>query len=122
MNLSQLIDPVVVLATKAGKAILEVYASDFDVQAKDDQTPLTQADMASHHIIVAGLEKLTPDLPILSEESGLPDFGERGQWNPYWLVDPLDGTRCRSGKRPIRAARALARTSGPTANIRNRSA
>jgi 3'(2'), 5'-bisphosphate nucleotidase len=93
MNLSQLIDPVVVLATKAGKAILEVYASDFDVQAKDDQTPLTQADMASHHIIVAGLEKLTPDLPILSEESGLPDFGERGQWNPYWLVDPLDGTR-----------------------------
>jgi 3'(2'), 5'-bisphosphate nucleotidase len=141
MNLSQLIDPVVVLATEAGKAILEVYASDFDVQAKDDQTPLTQADVASHHIIVAGLEKLTPDLPILSEESGLPDFGERGQWNPYWLVDPLDGTRefvsrngeftvnialiedqCRSGKRPIRAARALARTSGPTANIRNRSA
>ncbi len=93
MNLAQLIDPVVALATEAGQAILEVYASDFDVQAKDDQSPLTQADMASQHIIVQGLNSLTPDLPILSEESGLPDFEERRKWNPYWLVDPLDGTR-----------------------------
>jgi len=93
MNLSQLVDPVVALAVEAGKAILEVYASDFDVQAKDDQSPLTQADMASHHIIVAGLKKLTPDLPLISEEAGLPGFEERGRWNPYWLIDPLDGTK-----------------------------
>jgi 3'(2'), 5'-bisphosphate nucleotidase len=93
MNLTQLLDPVVTLALEAGEAILEVYASDFDVQAKDDQSPLTQADMASHRIIVAGLKKLTPDLPLISEESGLPEFEERGRWNPYWLIDPLDGTK-----------------------------
>ena len=93
MNLPQLIDPVVAIAAEAGEAILEVYASDFDVQAKDDESPLTQADMASHHIILAGLEELAPGVPILSEESGLPEFGERSRWNPYWLIDPLDGTR-----------------------------
>lgn len=93
MNLPKLIDPVVSLAAEAGRAILEVYASDFDVQVKDDQSPLTQADMASHHIIVEGLGKLTPDLPVISEESGLPGFEQRSQWNPYWLIDPLDGTK-----------------------------
>ncbi len=93
MNLPQLIDPVVSLAVEAGKAILEVYASDFDVQAKDDQSPLTQADLASHRIILAGLGRLTPGLPVISEESGLPGFEERSQWNPYWLIDPLDGTK-----------------------------
>jgi len=93
MNLPKLIDPVVSLAAEAGRAILQVYASDFDVQVKDDQSPLTQADMASHHIIVEGLGKLTPDLPVISEESGLPGFEERSQWNPYWLIDPLDGTK-----------------------------
>ncbi len=93
MNLPQLIDPVVSLAVEAGKAILEVYASDFDVQVKNDQSPLTQADLASHRMIVAGLGKLTPEVPVLSEESGLPGFAERSQWNPYWLIDPLDGTK-----------------------------
>jgi 3'(2'), 5'-bisphosphate nucleotidase len=93
MNLPQLIDPVVSLAAEAGKAILEVYATDFDVQAKDDQSPLTQADLASHRMIMQGLAKLTPDIPVISEEAGLPDFDERGQWNPYWLIDPLDGTK-----------------------------
>ena len=93
MNLPQLIDPIVSLAAEAGKAILEVYASDFDVQAKDDQSPLTQADIASHRIIMEGLARLTPDLPVISEESGLPGFEERSQWNPYWLIDPLDGTK-----------------------------
>ena len=93
MNLSRLVDPVVAIAADAGKAILEVYASDFDVQAKDDQSPLTRADLASNRIILDGLGKLTSGVPILSEESGLPDFDERRQWNPYWLVDPLDGTK-----------------------------
>ena len=93
MNLPQLIDPVVSLAAEAGKAILEVYATDFDVQEKDDQSPLTQADLASHRMIMQGLAKLTPDIPVISEEAGLPDFDERGQWDPYWLIDPLDGTK-----------------------------
>lgn len=93
MNLPQLIDPVVAIAAEAGKAILEVYASDFDVQAKDDDSPLTHADMASHRIILEGLRRLTPDVPMLSEESGLPDFAKRSHWDRYWLIDPLDGTR-----------------------------
>ena len=91
--MKSLIDPVVALATEAGHAILEVYASDFEVQSKDDDSPLTQADLASHHHIVAGLELLTPGMPIISEESGLPDFEERRQWDRYWLIDPLDGTK-----------------------------
>lgn len=81
------------LACEAGDRILEVYATDFDVQSKVDESPLTQADLAANRCIEAGLRKLTPDIPIISEESGLPDFSERRQWSRYWLVDPLDGTR-----------------------------
>lgn len=92
-QLIQLIDPVVELAKHAGDRILEVYATDFDVQSKDDESPLTQADLASHRCIDAGLRKLTADVPIISEESGLPDFSERSQWSHYWLIDPLDGTK-----------------------------
>lgn len=93
MNLGELVEPAVALAKTAGDAIMEVYATDFDVQAKDDNSPLTQADMASHRVIDAGLRELTPDMPIISEESGLPSFEERSQWPTYWLVDPLDGTK-----------------------------
>ena len=81
------------LAIEAGNRILEVYATDFEVQSKDDQSPVTQADFASHDIIAAGLQALTPDIPILSEEDGLPPFEVRCRWPRYWLIDPLDGTR-----------------------------
>ena len=93
MNPKEMIDPIVDLAVVAGEAILEVYATDFDVQAKGDDSPLTQADLASHRCIVAGLRALTPDIPIISEEEGLPEFSERSQWQQYWLIDPLDGTK-----------------------------
>ena len=93
MNYVELIEPIVAHARQAGDAILEDYASDFDVQSKDDESPLTQADLASHRRIVSGLAELTPGLPVISEESGLPDFGERGKWPIYWLIDPLDGTK-----------------------------
>ena len=93
MDLKSFIEPIVALAEDAGHAILEVYSTDFEVQSKDDESPLTQADLASHHCIVAGLERLTPDMPIISEESGLPNFEERRSWDRYWLIDPLDGTK-----------------------------
>ncbi len=93
MDLKSLLEPVVALAVEAGDAILEVYATDFDVQNKADESPLTQADLASHERIVAGLEALTPDIPIISEESGLPGFATRRAWTRYWLIDPLDGTK-----------------------------
>lgn len=91
--MKSLIDPVIALAEEAGRAILKVYASDFDVQSKDDDSPLTQADLASNRCIVAGLKALTPEIPIISEESGLPDFKTRSSWDRYWLIDPLDGTK-----------------------------
>lgn len=93
MDIRSFIEPVVTLAEDAGRAILEVYATKFEVQSKDDESPLTQADLASNRHIVAGLESLQPQLPIVTEEAGLPDFEERRSWERYWLIDPLDGTR-----------------------------
>lgn len=90
---SVLLDAVIALAVEAGHTIMAIYAQDFSVVKKDDLSPLTEADMAAHHIIVAGLEKLTPELPVLSEESAALPFATRATWNRYWLVDPLDGTR-----------------------------
>ena len=93
MNYQELLEPLVELATAAGDRILEVYATDFDVQHKGDESPLTLADLASQRTIVAGLRELAPDIPLLSEEGGLPPFTERRRWHRYWLVDPLDGTK-----------------------------
>jgi 3'(2'), 5'-bisphosphate nucleotidase len=81
------------LARRAGVAILEVYAGTFAVERKGDDSPLTAADMASHRIIVDGLRALTPDVPVLSEESASIEWNVRRGWDRYWLVDPLDGTR-----------------------------
>jgi 3'(2'), 5'-bisphosphate nucleotidase len=81
------------IARDAGEAIMQVYAHDFDVEAKADASPLTAADMAAHRIICAGLAALTPDIPVLSEESATIDWTTRRAWSRYWLVDPLDGTR-----------------------------
>lgn len=93
MELTELIEPVIQLSHAAGHAILEVYDTDFDVEHKDDESPLTKADLASHREIIAGLEALTPDVPVISEEGGLPPFSERAAWETYWLIDPLDGTK-----------------------------
>jgi len=90
---SELIDSIIELAIVAGRRIMEIYNTDFDVEQKSDNTPLTAADMAAHHIIIKGLGRLTPDIPVLSEESANIPFEERARWQRYWLVDPLDGTR-----------------------------
>lgn len=86
-------DGVIAIAEAAAADILAVYARDFDVERKQDSTPLTEADLAAHHRIVAGLAALTPDIPVLSEESAEACFDLRKAWTRYWLVDPLDGTR-----------------------------
>ena len=93
LPLNSYLEPVITIAQQAATAILEVYNTDFGVQEKDDKTPLTKADMAAHRTIVSGLRELTPDIPVLSEESAELPFDVRRQWNTYWLVDPLDGTR-----------------------------
>ncbi|MEM7098742.1 MAG: 3'(2'),5'-bisphosphate nucleotidase CysQ [Pseudomonadota bacterium] len=94
MNLDGALEAKLVeLVRAAGQAILEVYETDFDVENKADESPLTQADLASHKVIAAGLAQLTPDIPVVSEESAPPDYSVRSQWSEYWLVDPLDGTK-----------------------------
>jgi 3'(2'), 5'-bisphosphate nucleotidase len=91
--ISSLVDPVSELARQAGAAILEVYAGKFDVTNKADSSPLTIADLRAHEIIVKGLNALTPQIPVLSEEASDISFDVRSPWTRYWLVDPLDGTK-----------------------------
>lgn len=88
-----LVADVIDIARRAGEAILEVYERDFTVQHKADDSPLTAADLAAHRIIVDRLRALTPDIPVLSEESASIAWETRRGWERYWLVDPLDGTR-----------------------------
>lgn len=87
------IESLIDLARRAGDAILEIYHTDFSVQNKEDRSPLTAADLASHRIIVEELRGLTPKIPILSEESATIPFETRRSWRRYWLIDPLDGTK-----------------------------
>lgn len=89
----ELVQSLVDIARSAGDAILEVYRDGFEIQHKHDESPLTQADLASHRLIRDALHALTPDIPLLSEESGEDTFARRSGWNEFWLIDPLDGTK-----------------------------
>lgn len=84
---------VIAACREAAAAILSVYDRDFAVETKADDSPLTEADMASHRILQRHLERLTPELPVLSEESRRQDWPLRRSWRRLWVVDPLDGTR-----------------------------
>ena len=88
-----LLDAVRRIAAVAADRILDIYRSPFEVTRKTDASPLTEADLASHRTIVDGLKDITPDIPVLSEESTVVDFAARSGWTRYWLVDPLDGTK-----------------------------
>ena len=93
-DLASLLPEVRRLADAAGTAILEVYATGHEVEYKADDSPITRADRAAHDILSAGLRELTPDIPVLSEESADEHAYEvRRHWGEFWLVDPLDGTR-----------------------------
>ncbi|MEL3921221.1 3'(2'),5'-bisphosphate nucleotidase CysQ [Aeromonas enteropelogenes] len=84
------IEPV---ARAAGEAIMAIYSQPFAIEYKRDESPLTAADKGAHEVIVRALARLTPDIPVLSEESGPQVMAERLGWRRYWLVDPLDGTK-----------------------------
>jgi 3'(2'), 5'-bisphosphate nucleotidase len=93
-DLAELARGCCAIARTAGRAILEVYDGDFAVERKQDNSPLTAADLAAHRAILSGLQVLTPRIPVLSEESAeQAAWSVRRQWARYWLVDPLDGTR-----------------------------
>jgi len=91
------VNDIVKLAKTAGEAIMEIYSKDFEVEFKADESPLTEADKAAHNIIVAGLLQLDKSnetkTPVLSEEGkGIP-YVDRKEWDYFWLVDPVDGTK-----------------------------
>jgi 3'(2'), 5'-bisphosphate nucleotidase len=81
------------IVARAGAAIMRIYDTGFSVQRKQDDSPLTQADLDSQRIILEGLSELTPDIPVLSEESAQAPWPLRRTWRELWVVDPLDGTR-----------------------------
>jgi 3'(2'), 5'-bisphosphate nucleotidase len=88
----ELLERVDAIALAAGRVVMEVYATEFDVHAKDDASPVTVADQRAEALIVAALEALAPGIPIVAEEAvaagHVPDIADR-----FWLVDPLDGTK-----------------------------
>jgi 3'(2'), 5'-bisphosphate nucleotidase len=92
--LKDLLPLVIALAREAGEAIMTVYRDvNQAVEYKRDNSPLTKADMASHHVILDGLTRLNPVWPVLSEESAAIPFDQRKSWRYFWMVDPLDGTK-----------------------------
>ncbi len=93
LDRTALCEGITQIALEAGDEILDIYNRDFDVNTKDDSSPVTEADVAAEKIILAGLAKLTPEIPVLAEESAaagnIPDLSG----GLFWLVDPLDGTK-----------------------------
>ena len=87
------IQDIVTIAKEAGKAIMQIYKQDFEVEYKQDRSPLTLADKKANDIIEAGLNQLSVSLPILSEEGNDIPYEDRKHWEYFWLVDPLDGTK-----------------------------
>ena len=93
-KIEELILALIPVSRDAGNAILEVYnRPDFGIVNKEDQSPLTEADLASNKIICDALKGLSPEIPIISEENTETSFEERATWEYCWVVDPLDGTK-----------------------------
>ena len=81
------------IAQKAGDEIMKVYQQDFDVDYKKDNSPLTKADIKSNEIITESLKNIYPEIPILSEENKEVPYNIRKNWEYFWCIDPLDGTK-----------------------------
>src|SRR5271167_331411 len=92
-NLNELAAALLPIVELAGEAIMRIYADEFAVQRKADDSPLTLADLESQRIIIDALSRLTPGVPVLSEESAQAPWEQRRLWDELWVVDPLDGTR-----------------------------
>jgi len=92
-DLRALAEKLLPIVDEAGAAIMKIYDGSFTVQHKEDDSPLTLADLESQRVILEGLSRITPDVPVLSEESAAAPWAERQTWRELWVVDPLDGTR-----------------------------
>ena len=93
MHYSSILPDVIKIADEASEKVLHIYQSDFKVGYKEDRSPITAADIASHDIIVKGLRNISRDIPILSEEGAEIAWEERKKWRRFWLIDPIDGTK-----------------------------
>jgi 3'(2'), 5'-bisphosphate nucleotidase len=87
------IEEIIDIALQAGQAVMEIYQKDFTIEYKDDTSPLTEADIKANEIICQALTKLYPNIPILSEENKSIEYSERKDWEYYWCIDPIDGTK-----------------------------
>jgi 3'(2'), 5'-bisphosphate nucleotidase len=93
MHYSSILPDVVKVADAASEKVLHIYESNFKVEYKEDQSPITAADIASHEVIIHGLRNISRDIPILSEEGKSIPWEERRHWHRFWLIDPIDGTK-----------------------------
>lgn len=89
----QLLNSVLDIAYQAGEHLKRFYAQSVAIQIKADKTPVTEADLFVSQFITEQLQKITPYLPVLSEENCKIAFNDRSQWEEYWIIDPLDGTQ-----------------------------
>ncbi len=91
--LDKVLEDLIDISRKAGNEILDVYKASFEITLKEDLSPLTDADRRANAVITSMLESLYPEIPILSEEGKKINYEDRSDWNLFWLVDPLDGTK-----------------------------
>jgi 3'(2'), 5'-bisphosphate nucleotidase len=88
------ISDIIKLLVNAGSEILKIYFhKEFNTRIKEDNSPVTLADLASDKLIKSGLAEITPGIPVFSEETKEIEYDTRSQWNPLWILDPLDGTK-----------------------------
>ena len=92
MNINEELLKISNISVEAGRVILDFYNKNLNITFKADESPLTQADLASHKLITDSIKKITPNIPILSEEEFI-EWDLRKKWKKYWLIDPLDGTK-----------------------------
>lgn len=93
MHYSSILPEVIKVADEASEKVLKIYQTDFKVNYKADESPITAADMAAHDIILKGLRNISGEIPVLSEEGRDIPWEERKHWRRFWLVDPIDGTK-----------------------------
>jgi len=87
------IEEIKKIAIDAGSAIMAIYVQNFSVEYKEDKSPLTQADLKANEIICSRLKNLYPNIPIMSEENEQVSYEIRRNWDYYWCIDPIDGTK-----------------------------
>ena len=92
MNINEELLKISNISVEAGRIILDYYNKNLNITFKADESPLTQADLASNKLITDSIKKITPNIPILSEEEFI-EWDLRKKWKKYWLIDPLDGTK-----------------------------